>query len=56
MRPLGSAGGAVFDRFWGRSSLDEYGQDGDIPDDNDEYAGGRQTKKKTQQPTKNTWA
>jgi hypothetical protein len=26
--------------------LDEYGEDGDIPDDDDEYAGGRQTTKK----------
>ncbi len=25
---------------------DEYGKDGDIPDDEDEYAGGRQTTKK----------
>ena len=34
--------------------MDEYGKDGNIPDDVDEYAGGRQKKKKIQQPTKNT--
>ncbi len=32
--------------FWGRSSSDEYGEDGDIPNDEDEYAGGPQTMKK----------
>ncbi len=26
---------------------DKYGKDGNIPDDDDEYAGGRQTKKNT---------
>jgi hypothetical protein len=31
----------------------EYGKDGNIPDDDDKYAGGRQTTKNTQQPTKN---
>ncbi len=43
---MGRAGGAVFDRFWERLSSDEYSEDGDIPDDDDEYASGRQTKKK----------
>ncbi len=32
--------------FWGRSSSDEYGKDSNIPDDEDEYAGGTQTTKK----------
>ncbi len=32
--------------FWGGSSSDEYGEDGNIPDDDNEYAGGRQTTKK----------
>jgi hypothetical protein len=32
--------------FWGRSSSDEYGEDGNIPDDEDEYAGSPQTTKK----------
>ncbi len=32
---------------------DEYGEDGDIPDNGDEYASGRQMTKNTQQPTKN---
>jgi hypothetical protein len=36
--------------------LDEYGEDGNIPNDDNEYAGGRQMAKKTQQPTKNTRA
>ncbi len=31
----------------------KYGKDGDIPEDDDEYTGGRQTTKNTQQPTKN---
>ncbi len=35
---------------------DEYGKDVNIPDDDNKYAGGRQTMKKTQQPTKNMWA
>ncbi len=34
----------------------EYGEDSNIPDDDDEYAGGCQTTKNTQQPTKNTRA
>ncbi len=35
----------------------EYGEDGNIPNDYDKYAGGRQmTKKITQQPTKNMQA
>ncbi len=34
----------------------EYGKDGDIPEDDDKYAGSRQTTKNTQQPTKNTRA
>jgi hypothetical protein len=36
--------------------LDEYGEDGNIPDDEDKYAGGPQMTKKTQQPTKNMQA
>ena len=32
----------------------EYGKDDDIPNNDNEYAGGHQTKNKTQQPTKNT--
>ncbi len=32
--------------FWGRSSSDEYGEDGNIPDDDDKYASGPQTTKK----------
>ncbi len=30
----------------------KYGKNGDIPDDEDKYARGRQTTKNTQQPTK----
>ncbi len=35
---------------------DKYGDDGNIPNDDDEYADGHQMTKNTQQPTKNTLA
>jgi hypothetical protein len=32
--------------FWGQYSSDEYGKDGGIPDNDNEYAGGHQMTKK----------